>query len=289
MLQLLIVVLIHRIEKNPSIGHPRHHTPPSSGTYDQISYHTYFQGSGVLKNGKWILFILFFCLLTQYTTAMYCPESRETVTIVSSCPLNENDWNMKAKEMSCEGKEQSCCPKEKYTYHCLVNDFLNNTVEFCAPKMRLNYCAQYTFYGARIQKNLYTNCTNNSIDCKGFYESNTAYKKSKCFKLRSSQEDEESESTTQTEEKKPETNHFFLNDGLNDGHIIGIAACVAILILVFIVLLKHRKNVKQAICRKDALANQNEIEITNKFLKEKTEEDIESEHLKENGNLQKFL
>lgn len=62
------------------------------------------------------------------------------VTIVLYCPTTEEEWDNAAKRKKCgnfsakenftaDGKEQD------YMYHCLINPFLNETLEVCAhPK-----------------------------------------------------------------------------------------------------------------------------------------------------------
>ncbi|XP_062615707.1 uncharacterized protein LOC134277384 [Saccostrea cucullata] len=161
---------------------------------------------------------------------MYCPESMKTLSPVKACPLSEKDWLSASEKMKCESKNQTCCPKEDYKYHCLVNVFQNETFELCAPRIRLNYCLQYDDYGARVQINFHANCTNTSSDCGKFYDSNKAYEMPNCLKLKFEKNDGEADV------KRPEIS--------NESNFTGLYVAIPTTItLALILILLWRKTV----------------------------------------------
>lgn len=44
------------------------------------------------------------------------------------CPTSKEEWDRAALQKNCSKFEQ------QYEYHCLINAFLNETLEVCAPK-----------------------------------------------------------------------------------------------------------------------------------------------------------
>ncbi|XP_062615255.1 uncharacterized protein LOC134276986 [Saccostrea cucullata] len=167
---------------------------------------------------------------------MFCPESMKTLSVVKACPLNEKDWLSAAKKMKCESKNQTCCPKEDYKYHCLVNVFQNVTFQLCAPRIRLNYCPQYNDYGARVQINFNANCTDTSTDCGKFYDSNKAYEMPNCFKLKSE------ENNIVADEKTPD-------EEISRSYLIGVVIGISFIITILILTLMWKCKVfKRKVC-----------------------------------------
>ena len=60
-----------------------------------------------------------------------CLESLNTLKIVPRCPANRTEWEREAKIKNCStihGKN-GC---QKVEYHCLVNNYRNETIEICS-------------------------------------------------------------------------------------------------------------------------------------------------------------
>lgn len=61
-----------------------------------------------------------------------CHISRSTVQIVDDCPNSEEKWKQAALKKNCEAHASQCSEPEKLEYHCVINPFLNQTLEVCA-------------------------------------------------------------------------------------------------------------------------------------------------------------
>lgn len=63
-----------------------------------------------------------------------CEDSAETAKTVKSCPQNIIEWNEAAKNKGCEKMSHSC---SSFEYHCVINAWGNETIEVCAPPVRI--------------------------------------------------------------------------------------------------------------------------------------------------------
>lgn len=61
----------------------------------------------------------------------YCPASAPTVAVVSECPTNKTEWDQAASRKKCNLMSAKCGDKTP-VYHCLLNQWRNETVEVCA-------------------------------------------------------------------------------------------------------------------------------------------------------------
>lgn len=70
-----------------------------------------------------------------------CGISVLTVNYVKQCPTDAISWKMAAKRMNCESLIHNCLPNTKhrlntkpvkFQYHCLINAWINATLEVCA-------------------------------------------------------------------------------------------------------------------------------------------------------------
>lgn len=59
-----------------------------------------------------------------------CPLANKTAEIVSSCPQTDEEWEKAAKRKNCENITHLC---QSYIYHCVINAWMNATIEVCAP------------------------------------------------------------------------------------------------------------------------------------------------------------
>eukprot|EP00105_Crassostrea_gigas_P040641 XP_019924789.1 PREDICTED: uncharacterized protein LOC109619361 [Crassostrea gigas] len=64
------------------------------------------------------------------SNAQICSKSAETVCRVQKCPANQTEWDKAARRKDCSEiqKYDNCA---KVEYHCLVNEFRNETIEVC--------------------------------------------------------------------------------------------------------------------------------------------------------------
>lgn len=66
---------------------------------------------------------------------MWCPLSLPTVSSVSACPSNNNEWVLAAKRKSCNelARIQNCTNADNFVYHCVLNEKATMLLEVCAP------------------------------------------------------------------------------------------------------------------------------------------------------------
>lgn len=63
-----------------------------------------------------------------------CPVSKETIRIVEDCPDSLEKWTEAAARKNCEAYASRCDEPERLMYHCVINAFINQTLEVCAYK-----------------------------------------------------------------------------------------------------------------------------------------------------------
>lgn len=63
-----------------------------------------------------------------------CPVSKETVEYVDDCPDTKEKWMEAAARKNCEANASRCDEPERLMYHCVINAFINQTLEVCAYK-----------------------------------------------------------------------------------------------------------------------------------------------------------
>lgn len=115
-----------------------------------------------------------------------CPVSPLTVQIVEDCPNSEQKWMELARRKNCTAYASQCDEPQRLVYHCVINEYANQTLEVCAYGRIIvsGYCTEYNYIGNRIQQNFRTNCSSFTQNpCPSGYPSNESYKYPGCFKL----------------------------------------------------------------------------------------------------------
>lgn len=115
-----------------------------------------------------------------------CPISRITVQVVEGCPDSLEKWNRAAERKNCAAVPTQCCGPKKLQYHCVINPFVNETIEVCAyaQNIVLGHCSEYSISGNMVQRNSRAKCSmfkNNP--CPYVYRSTEAYKYPGCYEL----------------------------------------------------------------------------------------------------------
>ncbi|XP_062620523.1 uncharacterized protein LOC134282091 [Saccostrea cucullata] len=113
-----------------------------------------------------------------------CEASRGTVARVNKCPENEAEWIEAAQRKNCSSLAGLCSEPDRFVYHCVLNFFLNETLEVCAYGRRilLGRCTEYSILGNLIQESG-VDCTTFPNPCPVIYPSSEAYKYQGCFNL----------------------------------------------------------------------------------------------------------
>lgn len=145
--------------------------------------------------GKWnqrlsmeicIAIILFLTVKKIKAINYSCDETKKTVVIVDGCPNSAEKWREAAANKNCSANANQCTEPGKFVYHCVINAFVNQTLELCAYAQNIvsGYCTEYNERGNLIQSSIGTSCkTFNVKPCPTFYRSNEAYKYTGCYEL----------------------------------------------------------------------------------------------------------
>ncbi|XP_062566601.1 uncharacterized protein LOC134228921 isoform X2 [Saccostrea cucullata] len=115
-----------------------------------------------------------------------CPVSRQTMSIVPNCPTSESEWRKASQRKNCSAFASQCSYPDKLVYHCVINPFVNQTLEVCAygKYIVLGYCTEYSLSGNIIQQNYDTDCSKFTQNpCPSGYHSTEAYKYPGCYEL----------------------------------------------------------------------------------------------------------
>lgn len=98
---------------------------------------------------------------------------------------------MAANKINCDSIQQECSKslgldpqRFIFQYHCLINSWMNATVEVCAlNRSILGYCSEFNTNGALIQENYGADCRKYDPPCPQIYNSAEAYKYQPCYDL----------------------------------------------------------------------------------------------------------
>lgn len=63
-----------------------------------------------------------------------CSISPETVEVVEKCPEKEEEWTRAAARKNCAAYARYCSNPTEFVYHCVINSYINATLEVCAYK-----------------------------------------------------------------------------------------------------------------------------------------------------------
>lgn len=116
-----------------------------------------------------------------------CEVSRSTVQVVDSCPDSEEKWKEAAARKNCYANSSQCSEPTRLVYHCVINPYVNQTLEVCAYAQNIvqGNCASYYYSGNLIRRNSRTNCSAfKEKPCPStFYRSAKAYNYPGCYEL----------------------------------------------------------------------------------------------------------
>lgn len=72
-----------------------------------------------------------------------CKVSRLTVQVVDDCPDSEEKWTQMAAKKNCAAYANQCDEPHRLVYHCVINEYVNQTLEVCAY-------TQYILLGKKV-------------------------------------------------------------------------------------------------------------------------------------------
>eukprot|EP00105_Crassostrea_gigas_P027948 XP_011449450.1 PREDICTED: uncharacterized protein LOC105343695 [Crassostrea gigas] len=126
-------------------------------------------------------------ILSNFSDCDYCPASAPTVSVVSKCPTNKTEWDQAASRKKCSHMSAKCGDKSP-VYHCLLNQWGNETVEVCASTWYISgFCAIYNTDEMKVIDDFGRDCTKFSEGkCPSRYISSEAYLYQECYMQESS-------------------------------------------------------------------------------------------------------
>lgn len=184
-----------------------------------------------------------------------CPVSPSTVQAVDDCPDTMEKWRQAAARKNCSAYANQCDDPERLEYHCVINTFVNETIEVCAygKIIHLGYCTEYSSSGNIIQQSFRANCTQfteNPCPHKNGYQSTDAYKYPGCYSLTKKTT---AMSTLSTTNATHMNNEKQVDGGSSKDFLLPVIL-VVILVLIFAVigtnLIFMWKKKKYSFCRK---------------------------------------
>lgn len=101
-----------------------------------------------------ISFFQLCCFLKLFKTLQAssdsCDVSRITVQTVEGCPTSEGTWREAATRKNCAAYASQCNEPERLEYHCVINPFINQTLEVCAYAQNIVLGKLYIFIYDRL-------------------------------------------------------------------------------------------------------------------------------------------
>lgn len=61
-----------------------------------------------------------------------CEVTRYTVQIVDGCPDSKEKWKEAVARKNCSAYANQCDEPNKLVYHCVINEYVTQTLEVCA-------------------------------------------------------------------------------------------------------------------------------------------------------------
>lgn len=71
-------------------------------------------------------------LQTSLAGSDSCEVTTSTVQVVDGCPDSEEKWNKAAERKNCSAYASQCDEPNKLVYHCVINEYVSQTLEVCA-------------------------------------------------------------------------------------------------------------------------------------------------------------
>lgn len=125
---------------------------------------------------------LLVAIVLNFSDCDYCPVSAPTVSVVSKCPTTKAEWDEAASRKKCSHMTAKCGTKSP-VYHCLLNQWGNETVEVCASTWYISgFCAIYNTEEMKVIDDFNRDCTSfTNGPCPTRYISTDAYMYQGCY------------------------------------------------------------------------------------------------------------
>lgn len=190
------------------------------------------------NKGIYIMILLPIVLFSPLViTSQVCTE---TVTEVSECPGNANEYVKRATEI-CTKACGNSKGDIKYKYHCMLDSTRKYLIEMCAiPEYLFDFCPAFDKLGEHIQKDESRPC--NTSSSRTYYNSTELFfcDLTNCLdSFTSTSSDSPSEKPEMTTTQIPDGESWYL-------HLIWVAIVSIVLIIGLIFLLRKRQQRKES-------------------------------------------
>lgn len=224
------------------------------------------------------------CVQISIAISDSCSVSRSTVQAVDNCPDSEEKWRQAAARKNCAAHASSCSEPDRLVYHCLINSFVNQTLEVCAYSriIVLGYCTEYSLGGNIVQQSFRATCTQFTENpCPLGYPSTDAYKYPGCYSLTKKTTATSTLSTTNATHMNNENE----TDGGSSKDFLLPVILVVVLLLIFPLIgtyfIYMWKKEKYSFCRKKD--HRNIYEEESKSLRVTVDTETEDVHIAPSG------
>ncbi|XP_062599159.1 uncharacterized protein LOC134260618 [Saccostrea cucullata] len=141
----------------------------------------------VVKRSTYCLLMLFWIALHDRSKTfgqgldIACNDSLATVE-PKQCPRNKAERDVAAAKKNCGSLKNTC---RSFEYHCVINEWMNGTIDVCAPSMIIQKgkCAEFSTGFKSIRINFLTDCKKYDPPCPESYNSTEAYKYDGCYDM----------------------------------------------------------------------------------------------------------
>nr|XP_022303309.1 uncharacterized protein LOC111110939 [Crassostrea virginica] len=193
-----------------------------------------------------------------------CPQSIPTVSYVSRCPADAEEWKTAAAKKDCRalGMNQSCSDDDSFVYHCVLSGDGTKLMEVCAPVWYMSgYCARFSISFKRIVNNPDLDCTAFDTPCPSRFPSDESFKYQMCYK---------DVRDTMVHDYMDKIGYgsnntigmpsviYVEKEQANNPALIAFLAVFIIIALCLLILLIYGKRLKNMICPRDEDAKQKE-------------------------------
>nr|XP_022291300.1 uncharacterized protein LOC111102730 isoform X2 [Crassostrea virginica] len=173
---------------------------------------------------------LVICSLLGIAICGVCPISTPTVTSVPKCPATQEEMEKAARRKKCEMMADSKNCDVPPVYHCLLNQWKNDTIEVCASPWYISgFCAIYNTVEMKVTDDFTRDCATINV-CPTRYHSPEAYKYQICYEKINTGKISTSSPTTsfvlQSRESFSDTIGFMIVIGILCIIIVSILVCL---------------------------------------------------------------
>lgn len=193
-------------------------------------------------------------------------QAKTDLKIVTICPTSKEEWDSAALKKNCSQFVALDTNEERYEYHCVINAFLNATLEVCAPeKSMFGYCTEFNVAGQVLQNHEEAQCNEDFPRCDKVYSSADAYKFQDCYQIVYDKRNEDytthlpPEKTTSVKSKDEDNGSWWII-----ATIITVAVAIEVIsVSVFLVFTKKRREKKRNKCDEEEVIHLRDIEAVN--------------------------